>query len=109
MARSFGPNGFAKEPERASNCASFASSFGLSENIDGSKEANKTSEIGRHDRREKDPCKPFSKVLIVRAILRLHPGNSIYRPLTLSFSADFRHEEEGAFMKMCSDFSLYRK
>lgn len=68
MARSFGPNGFAKEPERASNCASFASSFGLSENIDGSKEANKTSEIGRHDRREKDPCKPFSKVLIVRAI-----------------------------------------
>lgn len=86
MARSLGPDGFAKEPERASNCASFASSFGLSENIDGSKEANKTSEIGRHDRREKDPCKPFSKVLIVRAILRLHPGNSIYRPLTLSFS-----------------------
>ncbi len=60
---------FAKEPERASNCASFASSFGLSENINGSKEANKTSEIDRHDRREKDPCKPFSKVLIVRAIV----------------------------------------
>ena len=69
MARSFGPNGFAKEPERASNCASFASSFGLSENNDGSKEANKTNGIGRHDRREKDPCKPFSKVLIVRAIV----------------------------------------
>ena len=68
MARSLGPNGFAKEPERASNCASFASSFGLSKKIDGSKGQIRQMESADPIGAKKKPCKPFSKVLIVRAI-----------------------------------------
>ena len=69
MARSLGPNGFAKEPERASNCASFASSFGLSGEIDGADGANEADIVRESMDRGIFVCQAFSKVLIVRAIV----------------------------------------
>ena len=71
------PLGILIRPDRASKCGPFARSFGLSEKIDGPDGANGRNEIRRKDEWGKVACKPFSEVLIVRAIRWFYPLYSV--------------------------------